>query len=214
MKTQTILSQSEMIDRLCHTEPGTIVIYSDTQKGITSEEIMLKDKQCDSRQPLFHFIRKNGNLLSCLHQEIRQGRYTFDFPIEHNVYQKSNKPLIFNDVEVRVFVACYEDNNNLYVGLLSKEDDEEDCWELFTDITVNFQQLPPHYGYIKNQDENEGIADFLIKGGIAVPSYTIPDRQNGFVRFKAFLFNMEKLKQLCPYSYKEYEEHIRGSLNN
>ena len=41
-------------------------------------------------------------------------------------------------IEVRLVLNSYIDNDNLYVGLENPE-----CWESYTDITVNLNSFPP-----------------------------------------------------------------------
>ena len=45
-------------------------------------------------------------------------------------------------IEVRLVLNSYIDNDNLYVGLESQSKDNPECWESYTDITVNLNSLP------------------------------------------------------------------------
>lgn len=45
-------------------------------------------------------------------------------------------------IEVRLVLNSYIDNDNLYVGLESQSKENPECWESYTDITVNLNSLP------------------------------------------------------------------------
>ena len=45
-------------------------------------------------------------------------------------------------IEVRLVLNSYIDNDNLYVGLESRSKENPECWESYTDITVNLNSLP------------------------------------------------------------------------
>ncbi|GAE84880.1 hypothetical protein JCM10512_3256 [Bacteroides reticulotermitis JCM 10512] len=99
-------------------------------------------------------------------------------------------------VEVRVTLATYADNDNLYVGLNRPCTKEEGRWEPFTDLTVNQHSLPPFHAYVDNRDYNRGAYEFLTGYGIAQP-VALP-RHNGF---RLFRFNADRLKELAPEHY-------------
>lgn len=101
-------------------------------------------------------------------------------------------------IEVRITLACYADNDNLYVGLIYPRKDNQEDWEPFTDLTINQHSLPPFHAYVDHRDYNQGAHEFLIQYGIAEPvSFPFPE-YNGFHLFK---FNADKLKQLAPEYY-------------
>ena len=98
-------------------------------------------------------------------------------------------------IEVQLTLATYNDNDNLYVGLISPCKENED-WEPFTDLTINQHSLPPFCAYVDNRDYNEGAHEFLIKYGIATP-VAFPE----FNGFRLFKFNKKRLKELAPEYY-------------
>ena len=55
-------------------------------------------------------------------------------------------------IEVRLILNSYIDNDNLYVGLESRSKENPECWESYTDITVNLNSLPPFHAYVDNRD--------------------------------------------------------------
>lgn len=102
-------------------------------------------------------------------------------------------------VEVRLVLANYVENDNLYAGLYALADNPEDGWEPFTDLTINLCPLPPFHAYVDNRDCNRGVHEFLIRYGIAAPADILPER-NGF---KLFRFNKKRLEELAPKSHGE-----------
>lgn len=99
-------------------------------------------------------------------------------------------------IEVRLVLNSYIDNDNLYVGLESRSKDNSECWESYTDITVNLNSLPPFHAYVDNRDCNRHVHDFLTSNRIAEPA--------GFEYqgFRMFRFNPDRLKELAPEQFK------------
>ncbi|MCE8735751.1 hypothetical protein K0F71_23315, partial [Bacteroides thetaiotaomicron] len=62
-------------------------------------------------------------------------------------------------IPVRLEVFSYDSPGNLYVGLLSPENDNGTSWGPFTDVTVNMRPLPPYYAFVKEYSENEGMGE-------------------------------------------------------
>lgn len=100
--------------------------------------------------------------------------------------------------EVQLTLGTYADNDNLYAGLITPNENMEDNWEPFTDLTVNVHCLPPFYAYVDNRDYNKGAHEFLLRYGIAVPDTLFPE-WNGF---RLFRFNRKRLEELAPEYYK------------
>ena len=99
-------------------------------------------------------------------------------------------------IEVRLVLNSYIDNDNLYVGLESRSKNNPECWESYTDITVNLNSLPPFHAYVDNRDCNRHMHDFLTSNRIAEPA--------GFEYqgFRMFRFNPDRLKELAPEQFK------------
>lgn len=101
-------------------------------------------------------------------------------------------------VEVQLTLGTYANNDNLYAGLIAPNENLEDGWEPFTDLTINQHSLPPFHAYVDNRDYNKGVHTFLIRYGIAVPDNLFPE-WNGF---RLFRFNSKRLEELAPEYYK------------
>ena len=63
-------------------------------------------------------------------------------------------------IEVRLVLNSYIDNDNLYVGLESRSKENPECWESYTDITINLNSLPLFYTYVDSSVGNRHIDDF------------------------------------------------------
>lgn len=95
----------------------------------------------------------------------------------------------------------YLENNNLYVGLNFFEEEYE-CWEPFTDVTVNVGKLPFLESAIDTNNNGNGIIDFLVQNGFGeLTKKTIP---SGFCVFPVFRFNEEKLREIDNEMFEQY----------
>lgn len=79
---------------------------------------------------------------------------------------------------------------------VAKWNAQKECWESYTDITVNLNSLPPFHAYVDNRDSNRHVHDFLTSNRIAEPA--------GFEYqgFRMFRFNPDRLKELVPEQFK------------
>jgi len=103
---------------------------------------------------------------------------------------------------VTVKVNGYADNGNLYVGLISA--DEDDSAYPFTHLTVNTEiYMPPYTAAIKNYSENEQAVNFLIDNNFG--KLIGPSILSGFVLLPVFEFDKEKLRILDPIGCARYE---------
>lgn len=103
--------------------------------------------------------------------------------------------------KVYLEIGAYQDNGRLYVGLVTAEDHE-----LFMDLTVNLQRKLNG----KNQAFIDGFASykeraaFIEASGLARPlGYTV---QSGYGKYPAYEFNEERLRELAPKEYAEFEK--------
>jgi len=100
-------------------------------------------------------------------------------------------------------VSAYRNNCNLYVGLK-----DANTGESVLDITTNMgAKLPPHTAHIKNFDENEGIAQFLIENDLGFIMGTFSDS------YPEFFFNAFRLPEVDPQGAEEYEKLINERLD-
>ena len=125
------------------------------------------------------------------------------FPHKNNTSMNKSNTLYWKTatdpaerIEVRLVLNSYIDNDNLYVGLESRSKENPECWESYTDITVNLNSLPPFHAYVDSRDCNRHVHDFLTSNRIAEPA--------GFEYqgFRMFRFNPDRLKELAPEQFK------------
>ena len=125
------------------------------------------------------------------------------FPHKNNTSMNKSNTLYWKtatdpaeSIEVRLVLNSYIDNDNLYVGLESRSKENPECWESYTDITVNLNSLPPFHAYVDNRDCNRHVYDFLTNNRIAEPAGF------EFQGFRMFRFNPDRLKELAPEQFK------------
>lgn len=110
---------------------------------------------------------------------------------DNKLYWKTATEPVENIV-VRLVLATYADNDNLYVGLEKISGESPECWETYTDITVNCNALPSFHAYVDSRDCNRHVYDFLVRNRIAEPT------GHEYQGFRMFRFNPERLKELSP----------------
>lgn len=106
------------------------------------------------------------------------------------------------NIKVRLVLATYADNGNLYVGLETPSGDSPECWESYTDITINCNSLPPFHAYVDSRDCNRHVHDFLVLNKLAEPT---AHRHQGF---RMFRFNPERLKEFSPDQFRSISLQI------
>ena len=81
------------------------------------------------------------------------------FPHKNNTSMNKSNTLYWKTatdpaerIEVRLVLNSYIDNDNLYVGLESRSKENPECWESYTDITVNLNSLPPFHAYVELEE--------------------------------------------------------------
>lgn len=105
--------------------------------------------------------------------------------------------------EVLFDINSYQNNGCIYIGLVINE---EGYPEPFGDITVNLSGKAPDYcGYIDLNNMPE-LEKFIEKNGIG--EFTGLTQRSGFCEYPLYLFNPEKLRELCPDGMAVYEKSI------
>jgi len=104
---------------------------------------------------------------------------------------------------VSPWINMYANDNNLYLGLNCKDESGE-FWEPFGDVTVNIAKLPYLYSAIDTNNNGDSIVQFLEENGFGtLTPFTQP---SGFCVFPVFLFNEDKLRQIDPKAFAEYQK--------
>ncbi len=104
--------------------------------------------------------------------------------------------------QVQLEINNYLDNNGMYIGIMTSSDYPEP----YGDMTVNLDSKAPDYcGYIDTNNMPE-LAKFIEDNDIG--EFTGLTKRSGFCEYPLYLFNPEKLRQLCPDGMEAYERSI------
>ena len=95
----------------------------------------------------------------------------------------------------------YADNDNLYVGLDSFDEDLGEI-DQYCDLTVNIYKLPYLCSCVNIEYGGEQHARFLEEQGIA--QFTGKWMPSGFMSFPVFRFNEDKLREIDPEMFAKY----------
>ena len=106
-------------------------------------------------------------------------------------------------IRVHPKINMYANNNNLYVGL-DYFDKEFVCWEPYCDVTVNVRKLPFLESAIDTNNNGDRILKFLVDQGFG--ELTSKVQPSGFSVFPVFRFNPDKLREIDPVMFSEYEK--------
>ena len=102
---------------------------------------------------------------------------------------------------VALTVNTYVDNKSLYVGMTTEEDGFP---EPYGDVTVNLlTSVPPYCAFVDTNNMPE-LEDFLVENGIA--EFTGIQQRSGYCSYPLYLFDVEKMRGLCPDGMAAYEQ--------
>ncbi len=105
--------------------------------------------------------------------------------------------------KVELEINYYMNNHCIYIGLTTGKGAN---LESFADVTVNLDGKAPDYcGYL-NTNNLSGLEEFVVKNGIG--EFTGLTKQSGFCEYPLYLFNVDKLRELCPNGMLVYEQGI------
>lgn len=122
--------------------------------------------------------------------------------------QESQKELTLNTQwetteRVQLEINQYMNNGCLYIGLVSYEDGYP---EPYGDLTVNLTGKAPDYcGYVDLNNMPE-LEKFIEENDLG--EFTGLTQRSGFCEYPLYLFNVDKLRELCPEGMQAYEHSI------
>lgn len=107
------------------------------------------------------------------------------------------KTINYGKEKLSLVIGNYECNGNLYVGLLTKDD------ESYSDITINIVDylFELDNEVVINGDISNELVDKLEDLGILIDTYKMAF--SGFGRYKVMIFNEEVAKDYIKYDYRE-----------
>lgn len=107
-----------------------------------------------------------------------------------------------NMKQVQLEIGNYLDSNGMYIGIMTSSGYPEP----YGDMTVNLDSKAPDYcGYIDTNNLPE-LARFIEDNDLG--EFTGLTKRSGFCEYPLYLFNPEKLRELCPEGMEVYERSI------
>ena len=118
---------------------------------------------------------------------------------------KSENNLLLTDSfgktwQVQLEVNTYLNNQSLCVGMTAVEDGEP---EPYGNITVNLGVAVPNFCAYVDTNNMPDIESFLVENKIA--EATGLSKRSGYCEYPLYLFNTERLRELCPAGIAAYE---------
>ena len=102
--------------------------------------------------------------------------------------------------QVSIEINTYLNNGNMYIGLTT---DGDGYPEPYGDVTVNLgEKVPDFCGYIDTNNMPE-LEKFLVNNDIG--EFTGFMQRSGFCVYPMYMFNVDKLRELCPDRMEAYE---------
>lgn len=107
-----------------------------------------------------------------------------------------------NTEQVQLEINSYMNNGCLYIGLNTCSEYPE----AYGDITVNLDgKVPDYCGFVDVNNMPE-LEQFLEENKIG--EFTGLKKRSGFCEYPLYLFDADRLRELCPDGMKAYEQGI------
>lgn len=103
---------------------------------------------------------------------------------------------------VKLEIKSYPKTNHLYIGII---DVSEMGTESYGNITVNLGQVPDYCGYVDMKYMPE-LEDFIKDNHLG--EFTGLTKRSGLFDYPLYLFNADRLRELCPEQMAAYEHGI------
>lgn len=115
-----------------------------------------------------------------------------------------NKDMVYESkwgkVIVELSLSRYADNKNLFLELIATDGEYP---EPYGNITVNLGTVPDYCGYVDTNNMPE-MENFIMENDLG--DYCGISKQSGFCEYPLYVFNVDKLRELCPDGLAEYEQ--------
>lgn len=107
------------------------------------------------------------------------------------------------DEAVSLAISTYLNNSGLYIGLVSNADGYE---EPYGDMSVNLAyRAPDYYAYVDVNNMPE-LELFIRDNGLG--EFTGLTQGSGFCSYPLYMFDADRLRELCPDGMASYEQQI------
>lgn len=117
------------------------------------------------------------------------------------------KSQLFGDIPVIFDIQQYMMNGNMYIGLVSK--DEDGYLEPYSDLTVNLDRKVPDYCAYVDVNNMPEAEKFISENELGY--FTGLVQRSGYCMYPLYSFNADKLRELCPEGMRMYENTIGKS---
>lgn len=112
------------------------------------------------------------------------------------------------EYDVSLEINTYLNNGCIYIGLVTNE---EGYLEPYGDMTVNLPGKAPDYcGYIDLNNMPE-LEKFIADNDLG--EFTGLTKRSGFCEYPLYLFNVDKLREMCPDGMQAYEASIGRAMD-
>lgn len=101
---------------------------------------------------------------------------------------------------VEVSLSQYADNKNLFLELVATDGEYP---EPYGNITVNLGEVPDYCGYIDTNNMPE-MENFIMENDLG--DYCGISKRSGFCEYPLYVFNVDRLRELCPDELADYEK--------
>ncbi|MBQ7774767.1 MAG: DUF4313 domain-containing protein [Lachnospiraceae bacterium] len=114
---------------------------------------------------------------------------------------KYNSPFS-GEIQVSLEINTYLNNGCMYIGLV----EQGEYPEPYGDLTVNLVGKAPDYCGFVDLNNMPELERFIADNDLG--EFTGLTQRSGFCEYPLYLFNVEKLRELCPDGMQVYEASI------
>ena len=114
---------------------------------------------------------------------------------------KYNSPFS-GEIQVSLEINTYLNNGCMYIGLV----EQGEYPEPYGDLTVNLVGKAPDYCGFVDLNNMPELERFIADNDLG--EFTGLTQRSGFCEYHLYLFNVEKLRELCPDGMQVYEASI------
>ena len=111
----------------------------------------------------------------------------------------------WGEVTVELTMSRYAGSGNIFLELVSTDGE---YLEPYGNITVNLVDVPKYCGYIDTNNMPE-MEKFIKDNDLG--EFTGFTLRSGFCEYPLYVFNVDKLRELCPEQMEKYENSIGSS---
>lgn len=103
---------------------------------------------------------------------------------------------------VELTMSQYADNGNIFLELINTQGEYP---EPYGNVTVNLVDVPKYCGYVDTNNMPE-MEKFIKDNDLG--EFTGLTLRSGFCEYPLYVFNVDKLRELCPKQMEKYESGI------